>query len=154
MKKLFRKIISGTLASAAIFTYGCTTPIGLGYTAGDTVAPIAGIGGGTIGYLATSGKSQDTRMLAAGAGALGAYMLAEMLKNRADRNRQKEFRDGFYLGASNVVKMEYWEIQDLQKGDPNSYDIIKRKYTFPGVSELDGVNYMPHTVQTTIEEMR
>ena len=143
------KIFTAILASSTIFITGCH--YGDALQPEQAITPMLAAGGGTAGWLMSSGMSDDDRALLTGAGAIGGLAVGSFITEQVEDAKRKEFRDGYNLARSNDIKRLYW-LQQAQHINTGGDEQVKL-YHFPANTEGgSGERYMQHDVVMPVHE--
>ncbi len=137
---------------------GCSTLRSFGK--GQLLSMLAGTGTGYIGYKVAEDQKKDSwiyknKEMVAGLSGIGGYAFSELIRANVDESLREEFRTGYELGANDAAKEQYWIIQNRQKEDDASrtQDVRTRYYEFPGATQKNDINYVPHDVIMRTEEL-
>lgn len=57
-----------------------------------------------------------------------------------------EVKEAYNLGAGDIVKRQYWIIQNRQKGSGKKSNYKVNYYKLNSPTDVDGVKFVPHTI--------
>lgn len=143
---MLKKLFYGT--AAILLLAGCSASQMAKTRAADLMAPGLAAGGGAIGFMATEGKSDGTRLAAAGAGLVGGYLIGQYINNGFQDDKLEEFKTGYDLGRSNSTKQLYWMYQDLNRAKEGTMKY--QLYTVPAAYPNDGVKRVDSNITIPI----
>jgi len=117
--------------------------------------PAAATGAGAIGYMATEGMNETTRLEVAGAAAAGGFIIAEILRRQAEEERREFFRNGYILGTAHA-KARQSGIEERIAAWKNPASTVTRYYTFPGIAaDRNGSNTtIPYDAVLPVDDIR
>lgn len=146
--KTFKSFVLFVLLSLIGFTgTSCRT-----LDSGKALTAAGAAGAGALAWKLTEGKSSGERLAWTAASTVGAYVLGEHVRSKISESEKERFKEGYEAGLADSAKIQYQIIQNRQQ---ENLPVQRRRYViyeFPGVTERDGVNFVPHTVKLRVLE--
>lgn len=139
------------IAAFALFMLVGTGCQSMGGSSGDLVTYGAALAAGAATYDATDDRSYEEQMALTAGATLGTLALGKAIQANVQRKLAEQYSLGYKMGAADSAKRQYEIIQNRQKQDsqPNARVSV---YEFPGLTERDGVKFVPHKVKLRVEE--